>query len=71
MPTETFKSNNAYRKWNAYRHMHDIPAPNLKNVIINGKEHAVKHTSLSESLRGYRKRKEGRKKYERLHIKTR
>jgi len=48
MPEETFKSGEAYRKWNAYRHMHGIPAPNLKRVTIKGKTHTVKHSSLSK-----------------------
>jgi hypothetical protein len=48
VPQETFKSVEAYRKWNAYRHMHDIPAPNLKRVKIKGKVHKVKHSALSD-----------------------
>jgi hypothetical protein len=47
MPDEKFKSKNAYRKWNAYRHIHGIPAPNLKHVTIGGKRHKVKHSKLS------------------------
>lgn len=45
MPTEHFKSPEAYRKWTAYRHIHGIPAPHLKRVCIKGKGcHAVKHS---------------------------
>ena len=47
MPTEHFKSKEAYRKWTAYRHIHGIPAPNLKTAIVAGKPHKVKHSSLS------------------------
>ena len=47
MPTENFKSASAYRKWNAYRHIHGIKAPNLKRVCIKGKCHEVKHSKRS------------------------
>jgi hypothetical protein len=43
MPTEHFKSKEAYRKNMAYRHMHDIPFT-AKEVVVAGKKHAVKHT---------------------------
>lgn len=49
MPTEHFKSETAYRKWNAYRHIHGIPAPNLKFAIVAGKKHKVKHSALSNN----------------------
>ena len=45
MPTERFKSAEAYRKWNAYRHMHGIPAPHLKTAIVAGKPHTVQHST--------------------------
>jgi len=48
MPTEHFRSKEAYRKFNAYRHIHGIPAPNLDRVVIKGKAHKVKHSSLSK-----------------------
>jgi hypothetical protein len=51
MPVEHFASKNAYRRWNAYRHMHGIPAPNLGAVIIGGKRHTVKHSVLSQKKR--------------------
>lgn len=47
MPTEHFKSPEAYRKWTAYRHIHGIPAPNLKTAVIAGKPHKVQHSELS------------------------
>jgi len=47
MPTEHFKSKEAYRKNLAYRHMHGIPFT-AKNVIVGGKEHAVKHSKTGE-----------------------
>jgi hypothetical protein len=44
MPTETFKSKGAYQRWNAYRHVHGIDAPNLKKACIKGKGcHKVEH----------------------------
>ena len=45
MPTEKFRSKEAYRKWTAYRHMHGIAAPRLKRVCIKGKCHEVKHSA--------------------------
>lgn len=48
MPTEHFKSEKAYSKWNAYRHIHGIPAPGLKTAVVAGKAHKVKHSSLSK-----------------------
>jgi hypothetical protein len=43
MPVERFKNKEAYRKWTAYRHIHGIAAPNLKEVIVGGKRHKVQH----------------------------
>jgi hypothetical protein len=48
MPVEHFKSNKAYRDWNAYRHIHGIPAPHLQEVVVAGKRHKVKHSALSK-----------------------
>lgn len=48
MPTEHFKSKTAYRKWNAYRHIHGIPAPGLKTAVVAGKAHTVHHSDLSK-----------------------
>lgn len=36
MPTEHFKTKEDYRKWNAYRHIHGIPAPHLKTAVVAG-----------------------------------
>lgn len=44
MPTEHFKSKEAYRKNMAYRHIHGIPFT-AKDVVVGGKEHAVKHST--------------------------
>jgi len=43
MPEERFSSKEKYRRWNAYRHIHNIKAPHLKRVIIGGVKHDVKH----------------------------
>lgn len=43
MPTEHFKSNEAYRKSRAYTHIHHIPT-HAKNVVVAGKRHKVKHS---------------------------
>ena len=51
MPTERFKSKKAYRKFNAYRHIHGIKAPHLKNVIIGHKKHKVKHSKKKATKR--------------------
>lgn len=44
MPTERFKSKEAYRKNMAYRHIHGIPFT-AKDVVVGGKKHKVKHSS--------------------------
>jgi len=49
MPTEHFKSKKAYAKWNAYRHMHGIPAPNLKTAVVAGVAYKVKHSAKKSS----------------------
>jgi hypothetical protein len=54
MPTEHFKSKEAYRKWTAYRHIHGIDAPNLKTAVVAGKAHKVKH--------GKKRKKKGHKR---------
>lgn len=43
MPTEHFKSKEAYRKNMAYRHIHGIPFTASK-VVVGGKAHVVKHS---------------------------
>ncbi|MFZ3343320.1 MAG: hypothetical protein WA213_20755 [Terriglobales bacterium] len=63
MPVENFKSREAYRRWNAYRHVHGIPAPHLKTACIRGKCHQVKHSKLSSRKLGARRTwKRGRRK---------
>jgi len=42
MPTEAFRSKDAYRKNLAYRHIHHIPMT-AKYVVVGGKRHKVKH----------------------------
>jgi hypothetical protein len=48
MPTEHFKSKAGYQRWNAYRHIHGIPAPNLKTAVVAGVPHQVEHSELSK-----------------------
>jgi hypothetical protein len=57
VPVEHFRSKEAYRRWTAYRHIHGIPAPHLKEVVIgkDGKRHKVQHSSLFHR----RKKKKG------------
>lgn len=43
MPTEHFKSKEAYRKNMAYRHIHGIPM-NAEEVVVGGRKHKVKHS---------------------------
>lgn len=50
MPTEHFKSKEAYRKNLAYRHMHGIPFTAV-NVVVGGKKHKVKHSANPERRR--------------------
>jgi len=42
VPTEHFKSKEAYRKSRAYTHIHGIPT-HAKDVVVAGKRHKVKH----------------------------
>lgn len=39
---EHFKSEESYRKYRAYKHIHGIPS-HAKEVIVAGKRHRVKH----------------------------
>lgn len=55
MPTEHFKSEEAYRKYRAYTHIHGIPT-HAKKVCIKGKCHEVKHHKKYKS-----KTKKGRR----------
>jgi len=59
MPTERFKDKEAYRRWNAYRHIHGIKAPHLRDVVVGGKRHKFKHTAAT--------RRHKRKPYRKHH----
>ena len=54
MPTENYKSEEAYRKNLAYRHIHGIPM-NAKRVCIKGKCHEVKHGKKKSKKKGLKK----------------
>ena len=54
MPTENYKSEEAYRKSRAYTHIHGIET-HAKRVCIKGKCHAVKHGKKSKRKRGMKK----------------
>ena len=54
MPTEHFKSKEAYRKSRAYTHLHGIPT-HAKTVVVAGKAHEVDH-SRDKSRRRAKKR---------------
>jgi hypothetical protein len=43
MPTEYFRSKEAYRKNMAYRHINGI-SMRAKDVVVGGKKHKVKHS---------------------------
>ena len=43
MPTETYKSEEAYRKSRAYTHIHGIKT-HAESVVVAGKKHKVKHS---------------------------
>ena len=47
MPTEHFKSEEAYRKSRAYTHMHGIKT-HAKAVVVGGKRHKVRHSKKSK-----------------------
>lgn len=49
-PTENFKSEEAYRKNLAYRHIHGIPM-HAKHVVVAGKKHKVKHTKQTKKAK--------------------
>ncbi len=50
MPTEHFKSDEAYRKSRAYTHIHHIPT-HAKYVVVAGKKHKVKHGKKKKAAR--------------------
>lgn len=51
MPTEHFRSKEAYRKYRAYTHIHGIPT-HAKEVVVGGKKHKVKHNAKKGRKRG-------------------
>lgn len=55
MPTEHFKSEDAYRRYRAYTHIHGIKT-HAKRVCVAGKCHAVKHGKKKAGRRPYKKR---------------
>lgn len=59
MPTEHFKSEEAYRKSRSYTHIHGIKT-HAKDVVVAGKKHKVEHgTTLKSKGEGDHKRKRG------------
>ena len=55
MPTEHFKSKEAYRKSRAYTHIHGIPT-HAVDVVVAGKKHKVDHSKKKSKKRMARKR---------------
>jgi hypothetical protein len=51
VPTEHFKSKEAYRKSRAYTHIHGIPT-HAKEVVVGGKKHKVKHSKKARKRGG-------------------
>jgi len=43
VPTEHFKSKEAYRKYRAYTHIHGIQT-HAKDVVVAGRKHKVHHS---------------------------
>lgn len=54
MPTEHFRSPEAYRKNMAYRHIHGIPFT-AKDVVVAGRRHKVKHSGRAVDKKALRK----------------
>lgn len=53
-PTEHFETEGDYQRWNAYRHIHGIEAPNLREVVVAGRKHKVKHSKRGQRKSGRR-----------------
>jgi len=51
MPTEHYRSKEAYRKARAYTHIHGIPT-RAKEVVVAGKKHKVKHRERKGKMSG-------------------
>lgn len=56
MPTEHFKSEEAYRKSRAYTHIHGIPT-HAKYVVVGKKKHEVKHSVKSKVKKKARRKR--------------
>lgn len=56
MPTEHFKSEEAYRKSRAYTHIHGIPT-HAKYVVVGKKKHKVKHSVKSKVKKKARRKR--------------
>jgi hypothetical protein len=54
VPTEYFRSPEAYRRNLAYRHLHGIPFT-ASNVVVGGKEHKVQHSGRAVDRKQRRK----------------
>lgn len=52
MPTEHFKSKEAYRKSRAYTHIHGIPT-HAVDVVVAGKKHKVDHSGKKKKKGNY------------------
>ena len=55
MPTERFRSKEAYRKSRAYTHIHGIPT-HATYVIVAGKKHKVDHSGKKSKGKSRRKK---------------
>lgn len=60
MPTEYFRSKEAYRKNLAYRHINDIPFT-AREVVVAGKRHKVKHSGREIDRVAKKRRAEGKR----------
>jgi hypothetical protein len=56
MPTEHFRSKEAYRKSRAYTHIHGIPT-HAREVVVAGHKHKVKHSKSKNKHRKGTRRK--------------
>ncbi len=66
MPTEHFKSKEAYRKSRAYTHIHGIPT-RATDVVVAGKRHKVEHRKVSDPRLGKGKQRKARRKRPAAH----
>ena len=69
MPTEHFRSKEAYRKNLAYRHIHGIPMTATR-VVVGGRAHKVDHsreTPARKRINARPRRKVAARKHARRH----